>query len=114
MFTEMMTSGGGGGSIDEVQLLNRKTLTPNPYTYTLSKAYKGIIVVFTRTTDSAAGNPIIEVSDGVTTTSSVTIAKNSTVEVHLLNSPSGTLTINRTSGATGQNALLTIDFIGIS
>lgn len=114
MWQRASAAGGGGGSVDEVQLLNRETLSPNPYTYTLTKPYTAIILEISRTTDSAAGNPVLEISDGVSTVSGITVAKNSSQGVHLLNCPAGTLTINRTSGATGQNALLTIDFIGIT
>lgn len=114
MWQRAGAAGGGGGSIDEVQLLSRELLTHNPYTYTLSKAYTAIILEISRTTDSAAGNPVLEISDGVSTVSGITVAKNSSQSVHLLNCPAGTLTINRTSGSTGQQALLTIDFIGVS
>lgn len=102
-------SGGGGGTVADITLINGTTLSPNPFTYTTLSDYTGMVLDISRaSSDPAAGNPTITLSIGSLATKSITLAKGGSDDTYAFNVPAGTtVTINRTSGNTGQNAVLT-------
>lgn len=109
LFRCMNKTGGGGGTVADITLINGTTLSPNPFTYETTTDYTGAVLEISRaSTDPAAANPTITISIGSIATKSITLAKGGSTELYAFNVPSGTtVTINRTSGSTGQNAVLT-------